>query len=92
MAGPKEVAIGVASMLGTKRAPNPLTITFRGQPLREAADIVRMIVSECDDARIVIKKIEIDQDLEEHIRSNGYGGSAPLVAKHDLPGEIKIYS
>ena len=92
MAGPKEVALGVASVVGKKGLPNPLIITFRGQPLREAADIVRMIVSECDDAGIAVKKIEIAQDLAEHISSNGYGGSVPLVAKRDLLGEIKIYS
>ena len=92
MAGPKEVALGVASVLGKKGLPNPLIVTFRGQPLREAADIVRMIVSECDDAGIVIKKIETDQDLEQHISANGYGGSVPLVVKHDLLGEIKLYS
>ena len=47
MSGPKEIALGVASVLGIKKLPNPLVITFQGQPLREAADIVRMIVSEC---------------------------------------------
>ena len=92
MAEVKEVALGVASVVGKKGLPNPLIVTFRGQPLREAADIVRMIVSECDDAGIVIKKIEIDQDLEAHISSNGYGGSAPLVVKHDLLGEMKIFT
>jgi hypothetical protein len=30
MAGPKEVALGVASVLGQSGLPNPLSITFRG--------------------------------------------------------------
>ena len=41
MAGSKEVALGVASAVGKKGLPNPLVITFRGQLLSEAADVVR---------------------------------------------------
>ena len=92
MAGSKEVALGVASAVEKMGLPNPLVITFRGQPLSETADIVRMIVSECADAGVVIKKIEIDQDLEHHIIENGYGGAVPLIPNRALLGEIKIYS
>lgn len=92
MAGPKEIALGVASVVGTKGLPNPLVITFRGQPLREAADIVRMIVSECADTGVVVETIEIDQDLEQHIIVNGYSGAVPLIPNRALLGEFKIYS
>ena len=41
MAGSKEVPLSVASAVGKKGLPDPLVITFRGQSLSEAGDVVR---------------------------------------------------
>lgn len=92
MAGPREVALGIASVLGKSGLPNPLLISCRGQTLDEAASIVEAIVSECDDAGVGIDKLELDSDLERNLFERGYAGSATIVACGKLVGEIRIYA
>ncbi len=40
MAGMKETAIGIATLLASKHGPNPAVLTFKSQSLDEAADLV----------------------------------------------------
>lgn len=66
MAGPHEIALGIASVLGKPGMLNPMPVSFRGQSLDGAAEIVNAIISECSDADIRIAKIELDPDLYRH--------------------------
>ena len=93
MAGPHEIALGIANVLGKPGLPNPMSISFRGQSLESAAEVVRAIVSECDDASIGIEKIELDADLHRHLigqRRHTY--AVPLEASDNLVGEIRLFA
>ena len=79
-------------MLGKPGLPNPLTISFRGQTLDDGADILRAIITECDDAGIPVSKIEADTDLQQNLVAGGYVGTVRLVACDELAGEIKIFA
>ena len=92
MPGSHEIALGIASVLGKSGMPNPLLMSFRGQSLDSAAEVVRAIISECDDAGIVIKKIEFDRELHRTILEGGYAGSVRFVVSDDLAGEIRLFS
>ena len=92
MAGPREVALGIASVLGKPGLPDPLLISFRGQTLHQAAAIVQAIVSECDDAGVGIHKIELDPDLEDVIMRANYSGTVRIVGQDDLVGEIRVFA
>ncbi len=93
MAGPHEIALGIASVLGKPGLPNPMVISFRGQSLDSAAEIVRAIISECDDASIGIDKIELDAELHQHmISGRGYRSAVRLVACDDLVGEMRLFA
>ena len=93
MAGPHEIALGIASVLGKPGLPNPMSISFRGQSLESAAEVVRAIISECDDANIEIEKIVLDPDLHRHmVNERGHSNAVPLEADDGLVGDIKIYA
>ena len=92
MAGPREIALGIASVLGKPGLPNPLTISFRGQTLDDGADIVRTITTECEDAGIAVTKIEADTELHQNLIAGGYVGAVPLVACDDLVGEVRLFA
>ncbi|WP_152980356.1 hypothetical protein [Tsuneonella troitsensis] len=63
MSGARETAIGIATVLGSKNAPNPFLLTFQNQVLAEAGEIVRLTVAECRDAGIALTRLELDRDL-----------------------------
>ena len=93
MAGPHEIALGIASVLGKPGLPNPMTISFRGQSLESAAEIVRAIIAECDDANIGIEKIELGPELRRQIvGARGYRTAVPLVPLDDLRGEMRVFA
>lgn len=92
MAGPYEIAIGIASILGKPGVPNPLMVSFRGQTLESAAEIVEAIVSECEDAALTIEKIELESDLKRTLVGRKYAGVVPLVTIDGSVGEIRVYS
>ena len=92
MAGPYEIALGIASILGKPGVPNPLMVSFRGQTLESAAEIVEAIVSECEDAALTIEKIELESELEKTLVRRKYGGTAPLVTVVGSVGEIRIFA
>ena len=92
MAGPKEIALGIASVLGKPGLPDPMTISFRGQTLDEGTQIVRAIITECEDAGIRVAKVEADVDLHKNLMAEGYEGAVPLLACVDLLGEIRVFA
>ena len=92
MAGPHEIAIGIASILGKPGVPNPLMVSFRGQTLESAAEIVEAIASECEDAALTVEKIEFESELEQTLVRRKYGGAAPLVTVEESVGEIRIFA
>jgi hypothetical protein len=92
MAGPHEIALGVASILGKPGLPNPLLISFRGQTLDSAAEIIEALVSETGDAGIGIEKIELDPELELQMELRGYTGRVRLMGCDELISEIRVFA
>jgi hypothetical protein len=93
VAGPHEIALGIASVLGKPGLPNPMMISFRGQSLESAAEVVSAIISECSYADIGIDKIELDPELHQHmIGRRAYNKSVHLTACDDLIGEMKVFA
>jgi hypothetical protein len=92
MAGPHEIALGIASIVGKSGVPNPMPISFLGQSLDGAAEVVKAIISECDDAGIVIDRIELDRELHRNIVEGGHAGSIRLVVSDDLIGEMRLFA
>ena len=93
MAGPHEIALGIASILGKPGLPDPMPVSFRGQSLESAAEVVRAIISECDDAGIGIDKIELDPELHRHrIGGRGYSNAVHLVSCDDLVGDMRLFA
>ena len=93
MAGPHEIALGIASIVGKPGLPNPMTVSFRGRSLESATEVVMAIISECNDAALGIDKIELDAELHQHIiGGRGYSNSVRLVACNELIGDIRLYA
>ena len=93
MAGPHEIALGIASIVGKPGLPDPMLISFRGQSLDSAAEVVRATISECTDAEIGIGKIELDAELRRHmIGGRGTSNAVRLVACDDLVGEMRLFA
>ncbi len=68
MANSEEVALGIASIVASVHAPNPVPIMLRGQSLPEAAYIIWKVVDECAAAGLGLEKIELDPELFEEVR------------------------
>lgn len=92
MTGPHEIALGIATVLGQPGLPNPMIISFRGQSLESAAEVVMAIISECEDAGIGIAKIELDPELHNNLAEGDYSIAVTLRACDDLFGEIKVFA
>ena len=60
MAGIPEMALGIASVLRSGSAPNPLPIDFKGYAPDDGAEFLRHLTDECADAGIPIKEIRVD--------------------------------
>ncbi len=92
MAGPHEIALGIASVLGKPGLPNPMIIAFRGQSLDSAAEIVMAIICECDDSSVGIDKVELDAELHRQITEQAYVSSVRMLACDDLAGEMRVFA
>lgn len=93
MAGPHEIALGIASVLGKRGMPNSPPISFRGQTLDGAAEVVNAIISEYSDADIRIAKIELDPGLYRHIiAAEGHQTRVRLEPRDNLVSEVKIFA
>lgn len=60
VAGIKEMALGIASVLRSGSAPNPLPIDFKGYAPDDGAEFLRYLADECADAGILIKEVRAD--------------------------------
>lgn len=88
MAGREEIGIGVATLLASGHAPDPLPLSFRGQTLEEAGGLVLHILAECRDAGISIARVELDPDLFREIGDDIHVAVRPVT---DLLGEVRFY-
>jgi hypothetical protein len=88
MAGSKEIGIGVASVLATGLGPDPFPLSFRGQSIEEAGRIVLHILTECRDAGITLKRVELDADL---FREIAHEVDVPVRSSADLSGEVRFF-
>lgn len=60
MAGIAEMAFGIASVLRSGSAPNPLPVDLWNYAPDDGADLLRHIADECSDAGIRIAEIRVD--------------------------------
>ncbi len=88
MAAAQEIGIGMASLLAMDAGPEPLPLSFRGQTLDEAGEIVLAILAECKDAQISLNRVEGDPHLCRHIVRDVH---VPLRANPQLVGEMLFY-
>ena len=54
------MALGIASVLRSGVAPNPLPVDLWGYAPDDGADMLRHLVNECADAGIVVQEIKAD--------------------------------
>ncbi|NTZ42884.1 hypothetical protein G7A66_07240 [Altererythrobacter sp. SALINAS58] len=88
MAGQKETAIGIATALASEHSPNPFPLSFRGQSLQEAADLVQLVVAECGDAGIKLARLELDPELFEVLEQRLI---VPVRPDYRLQGSVRIF-
>ena len=60
MAGIAEMALGIATVLRSGSAPNPLPVDLWGYAPDDGADMLRHLANECADAGILIQEIRAD--------------------------------
>ena len=60
MAGIPEMALGIATVLRSGSAPNPLPVDLWGYAPDDGADMLRHLTNECADAGIVVQEIRAD--------------------------------
>ncbi len=87
MAGAREIGIGIARVLGLESGPNPFPLSFKGETVAEAAEIVSAILRECEDAGIQIREVRLDAELFEQVRGRT-GTSFKLVRDSSLTCEV----
>lgn len=87
MVGAREIGIGIARALSLDSAPKPFPLSFKGETVAEAAEIVSSILRECEDAGIQIKEVRLDAELFEQVRGQS-GTSFNLVEDSSLTCEV----
>ena len=70
MAGIPEMALGIASVLRSGSAPNPLPVDLWGYAPDDGAEFVRQLTDECADAGIAVKEIRADPAYVHQITRN----------------------
>ncbi len=88
MAGIKETAIGIAAVLASKHGPNPVALTFKGQSLDEAADLVELVTAECGDTGIRLVRLELDPELFDVLEAKLI---LPMRPDPELAGAVRFY-
>lgn len=90
MTGAREIGVGIARALSHDRAPNPFPLSFTGETVKEAADIVSAILRECEDAGIKLEEVKLDAELFERVRGQSGGTSFRLVCDATLNCEVRF--
>ena len=91
MASSKEVALGIASALGSEHCRDPFPMSFRGQTLSDAAQIIIWILEECRDADIPLARVALDPALRREIDDRALGLDVQLLSDAKLNGEVRFY-
>lgn len=96
MAGVKEMALGIASALRSKIAPNPLPVELWGYAPEDAAQLLKLIVDECVDADISLREIRVDPDIVHELTGSKsecgvFHRDVAISADPDCGGRVDIY-
>lgn len=97
MANIKEMALGIATTLGTGHAPNPLPIELWGYAPEDAADLLRFILDECHDADVHVKEVRADpvivhQIMQSRTEVGVSHRGVPTIADPLLHGQLNVHS
>ncbi len=97
MAGVKEMALGVATALRSKIAPNPFPVELWGYAPDDGADLLRHLADECADAGILIHEIRADPAIVHQLtRSKTESGlelrGISIAAESTCRGRIDIHT
>lgn len=90
MANLREVALGIVQVLGGSSTPEPLPITFRGQSIDEAAELLRYIAEEADDAHVPLLRVTMDPVLFSAIIATIDGPSPSVLDGLTLEPDEKL--
>lgn len=95
MASIAEMALGIASVLRSGSAPNPLPVDFKGYAPDDGAEFLRHLTDEYADAGISIKEIRVDPDYVHQLtRSKTESGlvlrDITIIADPACRGRIEI--
>ncbi|UUR07580.1 hypothetical protein [Sphingomonas glaciei] len=95
MAGIQEMALGIASVLRSGSAPNPLPVDLWGYAPDDGADFLRHLADECADADIAVQEMWADPAFVHQLtRSKTETGSLlrgiSITADPDCQGRIEV--
>ena len=90
------MALGIASALRSKIAPNPLPVELWGYAPDDGADLLRYLANECADAFIAIEEIRVDPAFVHQLtRSKTESGlelrGIKITAEPACRGRLDIY-
>ena len=91
MAGLREIALSIAGVIRASPAPEPLPVTLKGETLEGGAELVFAIVSECLDAEIPLRRIEVDPALYRFILALPAQPAIPIAGNPELAGELRFF-
>jgi hypothetical protein len=59
--------------------------------LEDAAELVRLVLAECQNAGIPLSRVELDPALWGYLRGRNYVGHVLLSSDPELSGEARFY-
>lgn len=91
MVGLQEIALGIATVLQNASTPESLPVTFVGQSIEIAAELVANVLGECHDACVALGRVELDPTLAAYLLQAGQPTHVALQARPKLSGEAHFY-
>ena len=91
MAGLREIALGLATALQSPGVPDPLPVTFWGESLVDAAELLALVARECSDAGVPLRRVEVDPVLARYLRDSRRVVGVPVAANPELSGEARFF-
>jgi len=79
----------VAKVLSSQSDPNPLHLSFRGESVSEAAEIVLAVLHGCADADIQLELVELDGELFRQVTADAHLG-VPVAKSDTLQSEARF--
>ncbi len=97
MAGIQEMALGIALVLRSGSAPNPLPVDLWGYAPEDGAQLLKFVVDECVDAGIAIREIRADPVIVNELtgsknESGVFHREVPVSADSECRGRVDIFS